>query len=188
MSNSPIPRKAHLARGIARDQHRIRRLEIDGHAGLIVPGVAGYQYSWTGLTPAATFTPSLSGLFVNGAPDSIGCTLESDSLRIPPGWMWWASLVLKVKTSAAPPTGEFLMWSVLNRFGYGSVRADPMPDSSTTAQRFGATVIGSSGIDYDGVYLPTFTASLGTVFVPTQLDIYVTALSPIPLGFTGVIS
>jgi hypothetical protein len=162
----------------------------------MIPGVAGYEYGWTGLTAAATFTPNLLSLFTNGAPDTIGCTPESTSLRIPEGWMWWANVDLKIKTTGAPTAGDFLEWSALNEYGAGSVRYDPMLDSSSTAQRFGATVVGTAGPDpyglggpsYDGVYVPEFKSALGTVFVPVQLDIYVTAIRPVGLGFSGGIS
>ncbi len=188
MSNSPVPRPPRLARSLARDQNRIRRLEIDGRVGAVICGVAGYQMTWTGLTAAATFTPDLSTLFINGAADSIGCTPQSTSLRIPAGWMWWANLVLQVKTSAPPPTGEALEWSMLNRWNFGSIRSDVMVDSSSTAQKFGGTVVGSSGGDYDGVYVPEFQTLLGTLFMPTQLDIEITALAPFGCGFNGGIS
>ena len=183
--SAPVPRPVRLARSLARDQNRIRRLEIDGNAGKVVCGVAGYQMVWTGLTAEDTFTPDLSTLAINGAVDTIGCTPQTTHLQIPAGWMWQANLVLKVKTSAPPPTGEALVWSALNRWGLGSVRSDVMVDSSSTAQRFGAIVVGASGGDYDGVYLPEFLTLLGTTFVPTQLDISVTALSPFACGFTG---
>jgi len=182
---APVPRPPRLARSLARDQNRIRRLEIDGNVGKVVCGIAAYETGWTGLTAADTFTPDLSGLFINGAVDSIGCTPTTTALRIPAGWMWWANLDLKL-TVGTLTAGDFLEWSVLNRFGCGSVRADPLVGSSV--QRFGATVLGSAGDDYDGVYLPTFKSVLGTTFVPTQLDIYVTAIGPTGLGFGGGIS
>jgi hypothetical protein len=188
--SAPIPRRPRLARSLGRDQMRIRRLEVDGRISSVVQGVAGYEIAsaWAPLTAAATFTPDLSLLYVAGAGDSIGCTPESTNLVIPPGWMWWANVDLKVKTTGSPTAGDFLEWAALNVYGAGSVRAEPMTDSSTTAQRFGATICGSSGGTVDGVYVPEFRSALGTVFVPTQLDITVTALGPFGLGFTGGIS
>ena len=187
MSGSAVARQLNIARGLQRDHQRIRRLEVNRQPDIGDPvcGVAGYEMVWTGLTAEDTFTPDLSTLAVNGAVDSIGCTPQTTHLQIPAGWFWWASLVFKVKTSGPPPTGEFLEWSVLNRWGFGTVRCDPMVDSSSAAQKFGGTVMGAAGADFDGVYFGEIASSLGTVFVPTQLDIAVTALSPFACGFTG---
>ena len=186
---APVPRPPRLARSLARDQNRIRRLEIDGNVGKVVCGIAAYETGWTGLTAADTFTADLSTLILGSLDvDTIGCSPEAGLLQIPAGWMWWASLVFKVKTSAPPPTGELLLWSALNRQNFGTVRADPMTDSTSTAQRLAGTVSGSSGGDFDGVYFPEIQTALGTTFVPTQLNIQVTALSPFACGFTGGIT
>jgi len=145
MSGSTVARQLNIARGLQRDHQRIRRLEVNRPPGVVVCGVAAYDMDWTGLTAADTFTPDLSTLANNTviAADTIGCVPEATSLRIPAGWFWWASLVLQVKTSGPPPTGEFLSWSAINREGFGTIRTDPMVDSSTTAQKFGATVSAS---------------------------------------------
>jgi hypothetical protein len=182
--SSPVPRKPSLARMLGRDHRRIRRIEVNRQNGMppVVCGTALYATNVTAYPAAAAWTPGADAL--EAFTDSIGCTPGGGHLGIPKGWFWWATVNLTLKTDAPPAAGDFLAWSAASGSMGADYRQAPLTDSSgaAPAQVFTAQPNGAAGTLADVVEIPEVASALGTLFVVSTLEIFVTALSPFACG------
>ena len=160
--SAPIPRKPRLSRAMARDQHRIRRLEVNRSPGPQY-GQAFYDadYSSAGVI-AGPWSPDLSLLVVSGL-DSIGCVPNLGELQVPNGWIWWATVTFDLTFNTAPPTGEAVQWGGEDS---ASARADVAVPDVTLRQTFSVTVASASMGFLTGPILSDVVTSLGTEFTP----------------------
>ena len=147
---------------MARDQHRIRRLEVNRSPGPQY-GQAFYDadYSSAGVI-AGPWSPDLSLLVVSGL-DSIGCVPNLGELQVPNGWIWWATVAFGLTFNTAPPTGEAVQWGGEDS---ASARADVAVPDVTLRQTFSVTVAGASMGFLTGPILGGVRTSLGTEFTP----------------------
>lgn len=190
MPRAVIPRNRPIERILASFNARIRRLEVNrdsklqcGTALFTVAGSASYATSWTPDWTTAT-----------KEQDTIGCSLASGGIILPPQWFFCAHVVWTINAEAPPPTGEFMQWTALQDGTFsaadntplGELRYDPLFDSSGSnpAQTFGATVIGATGTwSNGGVFMGVATTTLGTTFKPYEAAIAITGEQLYAPGF-----
>ena len=173
---SPVPRKPGLARMLGRDHRRIRRLEVNN--SLPAAGFASYDGGVPTAPAASTWSPDLSP----EGEDSIGLFPGGAGFGVPYGWMFWATVNIRIVTAATPEPGDFLQWGLLNDGGNGDMRADPLIDSTLLhqGQQLGASCIGSSA-NRGGIVLQEMSTALGTLFTVQDVNFVVTAIR-LPAG------
>lgn len=190
---APVPRKAKLVQGMAKDRGRIRWLEVNKKQvvgpGAISCGLAQYFYDlWIVDPPEASssFEPDIT---LMGADfDTIDLTPDEDAqqLLVPPDWMWWATVAFSIDAPDELVPGDTMEWAAFAPYG-GSTKSETLTGGP---QSFQTTVHGMSGDPSSTYYLHggpgyagPWSTALGTEFVPQGMSIIMQGLSPLPCTY-----
>jgi len=181
MAGSRLAREFDFARGMQRDQQRIRRLEVNR---LAKPPVYGAAQIYKNYTPAYAISAQPDFTSPTFAQDTIGLSIaggRGQQINFPANWVGTANVQLGIQCQGQPPLGEMLKWGIQSANGALGAGADPMWNSQGSTQFLGATIpltpYPQEFILLYGSNIPGWFSVFGTFFAVVSIVVFVSAIN-----------